>query len=464
LLKFFQVHASSLTPIPSFVPLVSCLCIQFRAFAYMPWDDYEKMREISLGSFGRSFLVRRQADKKLLAMKEYNFSSLTQLERRDALEDIQVLSCTKHPFLIRYCEKFIHDRHMCMVADETDGVTLWSFAKLCSRQRSVIPESQVLRWFCQVCLAVKYLHERPQPILHRDIKLQNIFVVKQNLIDVGSAKLFVEFGTARILDTPGSLVQGHVGTHYCQSPEICSRLPYGTASDVWSLGCILYELCTAHMSWEAEDIPDHIENLLIAPFSMISGSHSSDLGNIASVLLAHEPNERPSVATLLKTGILQSEIRRMLEDRNRGGGNRSEPNKQEDVPSRGLERRSDIENDPRQMACPPKAGKSYIPRTARSASPQTAQFQKCYESPRTSMPCTRPLAEHNPRMPRSARSPSPHEVAKLLIRPQVLDSPRRHCGDYSSPVPSKYDDSGIERARDQQRRMQEAAAVLLTDL
>merc|ERR1712048_170382 len=79
-------------------------------------------------------------------------------------------------------------------------------------------------------------------------------------------------------------------------------------------------------------------------------------------------------------------------------------------PKGNSERRSslDIENDSRQTACPPKGNKSYMPRSARSASPYTSRNQTCYDSPRTSMPYTRPLAEHNPRMPRTALSPAPH--------------------------------------------------------
>jgi NIMA (never in mitosis gene a)-related kinase len=427
----------------------------------MPWDDYEKVREIFLGTFGRTFLVRRLPDNKLLAMKEIDFACLTRIERRDALDEVAILASLKHPFLIRYCEKFFHDSQLCMIADDCDEGTLWNFTRLCNRQRAMIPESQVLRWFAQICLAVKYLHERPQPILHRDIKMQNVFIVKEKEgSGLGCAKLFAEFGPMRILETPDSLVQGQVGTHYCQSPEICSRLPYGTPADVWALGCILYELCTAPMNWEAQDIPEHIENILIAPLSMISGSYSCELGYIATALLTHQPNDRPSASSVLKTPLLQDEMRKMLDDRHKCGAKQADPHGARDVFTKGSERScpdSARKYSARSQVYPPSScgRNTQIPRSARSASPMDAQEDEiCYTKGLEARGAgdaayrsiVRPLGEHNPRMPRTARSASPNEAAKLMLGAAVPSSPRMRAA---------------SRSQSPYREMQEIAAKLL---
>merc|ERR1719215_1040784 len=103
---------------------------------------------------------------------------MDQQMRLSALRDVQSLTSLKHPYLIRYCEKFIHETSLFMVFDEIEEGTLFTYIRMCSRQRALMPEAQVLRWFTQVCLAVKYLHERPHPILHRNITTQNIFLVK----------------------------------------------------------------------------------------------------------------------------------------------------------------------------------------------------------------------------------------------------------------------------------------------
>jgi len=347
-----------------------------RAFDTMPWDDYQKVREIFVGAFGRTFLVHRAADQKQLAMKELDFANLDHKERQLALKEAYVLSSLKHPYIIRYCEKFMHNDQLCMLMDGCHEGSLWSFVRLCGRQRAIMPETQVVHWLTQLCLAVKYLHERPQPLLHGDIKTQNIFIVKKDHECLGCVKLLVDFGPMKVLDDPGSLTQGQVGSHFCQSPEICNRLPYGLPSDIWSVGCVLYELCAAHLSWEAADMPQHIENISMGLLSTIFGRYSNELGSIATALFAHDPNQRPTAATVLKTHLLQSEMRKMLDVRHKGdakGGDGSE----------------DAEN----------AGN----RRGRQGS---AHGNKP----------VRPLGEHNFRRPNTARSPSPHEAAKMLLR------------------------------------------------
>lgn len=97
------------------------------------------------------------------------------------------------------------------------------------------PEELVLSWFTQICLALKHCHDRK--ILHRDLKSQNIFLTKRNIVKLG------DFGIARVLSNTKSIAKTVVGTPYYLSPEIIESSPYSFKSDVWSLGVLLYEMC-----------------------------------------------------------------------------------------------------------------------------------------------------------------------------------------------------------------------------
>merc|ERR1719454_10456 len=176
----------------------------------MPYDDYEKVREIYMGNFGRAFMVHRVVDKKFLTMKEFSLCGLDEGERHSALREVQMLTSMKHPYIVRYIEKFMHESQLCLVFDECDDGNLWTFIRLCNRQHTFMPETQVIRWFTQICLAVKYLHERPHPILHREIKTQNIFLASKEK-EGTVAKLFVEFGPMKVLDSPEAQVRAQLG-------------------------------------------------------------------------------------------------------------------------------------------------------------------------------------------------------------------------------------------------------------
>lgn len=87
-----------------------------------------------------------------------------------------------------------------------------------------------------------------QSILHRDLKTLNIFLTKDNKIKIG------DLGVAKILDNiEKDFATSKVGTPYYLSPEVCEDRPYNSKSDIWSLGCILYELCTLKHPFEAKN-------------------------------------------------------------------------------------------------------------------------------------------------------------------------------------------------------------------
>ena len=97
-------------------------------------------------------------------------------------------------------------------------------------------EDEIMHWFVQICLALKYIHGLR--ILHRDIKASNIFLTGTNCIKLG------DFGISKVLQGTLEAAMTVVGTPYYMSPEVYQGKPYTLKSDVWSLGCLLYELCT----------------------------------------------------------------------------------------------------------------------------------------------------------------------------------------------------------------------------
>ena len=118
--------------------------------------------------------------------------------------------------------------------------------KKMAQKKEHFTEETIMQWFVQICLALEYIHRRK--ILHRDLKSQNIFLTKNNTIKLG------DFGISTVLTSQVNFALSVQGTPYYMSPEICQSKPYTYTSDVWSVGCILYELCTLQHAFSGENL------------------------------------------------------------------------------------------------------------------------------------------------------------------------------------------------------------------
>lgn len=97
-------------------------------------------------------------------------------------------------------------------------------------------ESEIMHWFLQICLGMNYLHSHR--IMHRDMKASNVFLTTNNTAKIG------DFGISKVLQGTLEAAMTVVGTPYYMAPEVCQHKPYTIKSDVWALGCLLYELIT----------------------------------------------------------------------------------------------------------------------------------------------------------------------------------------------------------------------------
>lgn len=143
------------------------------------------------------------------------------------------------------------------------------FGKISNRKGVHFSEDEILDMFVQICLALKHVHDRK--ILHRDLKTQNIFLTKKDMIKLG------DFGIARVLHNTNELAKTAIGTPYYLSPEICENRPYNNKSDIWSLGCILYEMATLRHAFEAGDMKGLVLKILRGSYPPLPQYYSKDM-------------------------------------------------------------------------------------------------------------------------------------------------------------------------------------------
>ncbi|UJR13866.1 hypothetical protein I4U23_000874 [Adineta vaga] len=267
-------------------------------------EKYNKQKVIGTGAFGQAWLVQSKIDAKKFVMKEIKIAKMGKKEREDSRKEVKVLSEMKHPYIVSYIESFEDATSLFIIMDFCDGGDLHS--RIQAQRGVVFNEEQILDWFIQITLALKHVHDRK--VLHRDIKSQNVFLTSS-----GSAKLG-DFGISKVLNTTCELARTQIGTPYYLSPEICQQRPYNNKSDVWSLGCVLYELTTLKHAFDANNMNGLMLKIIRGSFNPIPTRFSADLRGLIALMLRREPRERPSVNTILKKPFISCRIPKHLAD------------------------------------------------------------------------------------------------------------------------------------------------------
>ncbi|GFO16533.1 serine/threonine-protein kinase nek1 [Plakobranchus ocellatus] len=149
-----------------------------------------------------------------------------------------------------------------------------------------------MKWFSQLLSALMYIHKCG--ILHRDIKPHNLFLDENHVLKLG------DFGICRVLQKETDVAVTMIGTPFYLSPEICQHKPYSFKSDMWSAGCVLYEMCCLHVPFTAPNLPGLIAQILAGAYSPLPSHCSETLCEAVQMLLVADPDKRPSAEELLQ--------------------------------------------------------------------------------------------------------------------------------------------------------------------
>ncbi len=211
----------------------------------------------------------------------------------------QLLKRLRHENIIGYFASFIEDESLHIVLEYADGGDLSQVIKAKRAKGESFSEKQIMWWFVQLCLAMSYLHNDMR-VLHRDLKTQNIFLTHNRQVvklgDFGIAKVLADTGTMK------SMAKSVIGTPFYMSPELCEGKPYNHKSDVWALGCVLYEMATLRHAFDSNSLGALVLKILRGNYPAIDADkYSANLRGLVDWMLKADPADRPSVEQIVQT-------------------------------------------------------------------------------------------------------------------------------------------------------------------
>ncbi|ORY02602.1 never in mitosis gene a-related expressed kinase 2 [Basidiobolus meristosporus CBS 931.73] len=279
-------------------------------------DKYESLDVIGSGSFGLVRKVKRKSDGKILARKEINYVKLSEKEKQQLVAELNILKEIRHPHIVRY-----YDRHFAqnsgvfyLVMEYCSGGDLRALLNDFIAKDKLIKEEAVWNIFTQIVLALHECHQGYSQrsnkdhhvILHRDLKPDNIFLDGDCNIKLG------DFGLSRVLDDPATMfAKTYVGTPYYMSPELINGQPYDAKSDIWALGCVLYEICALKPPFPAQSQAVLFNKILTGSVPRLPSYYSNDLNNVVKSMLQLSPSARPTTTQLLQVDKIHNYTRNL---------------------------------------------------------------------------------------------------------------------------------------------------------
>lgn len=264
----------------------------------MSTRDYEFLQKLGAGSYGTAYRVRSKRTGQYFVMKKIQLSSEDPGDLAEKMREVEILSGLIHPNINRYKQFILENDQLCILSDYCDKGDLEQYI---NNQKGMRPtQSRIKKLVLEMLLAVDYLHTNG--IIHRDLKPSNIFLKgPEYQAQIG------DFGIACISGGNGVIVED-VGTLYYQSPEMLQGLfseGYDARTDIWSLGCILYQLCMGGVPFDANLEQRLIQKVRYQRHNQIDESFGVDIRQLYEMCMNKECKTRPTARELLALDFVQ---------------------------------------------------------------------------------------------------------------------------------------------------------------
>ncbi|KAK8793948.1 hypothetical protein WA171_003076 [Blastocystis sp. BT1] len=276
-------------------------------------NRYAVLSTIGSGATSVVKLAKDTKSDRFVVLKQFHvtISQLSEESKKRMEEEIAIQSSLSHPSIIQYLGSFIHDDYRVIVMEYANARSLRSYLNYLVKTKTTIPVIILKKWLMTIAEVLSYIHS--QHIIHRDLKPENLLLTTPTPVPLTESEVekayspesitqlrvkVADFGIAREATDMFAMTQ--VGTPYYIAPEVCQNRVYTNKIDMWSLGCILYELMTRKPPFQSSTIGGLFSSIIFSPTPQLPTNYPKSMCIIVQQLLSKSPDQRPSAEDILQ--------------------------------------------------------------------------------------------------------------------------------------------------------------------
>ncbi|MEW5299511.1 MAG: hypothetical protein WDW36_002522 [Sanguina aurantia] len=251
---------------------------------------YDVQKAVGKGGYAIVYKAIRLEDGRVVAVKKVEIFEMSAKKRERCLSEVTLLHKLDHPNIIQMLDAFIDENMLIIIFEWAPAGDLKRLIKKTAESGRALEEGAIWTFFFQIVDGLRYMHS--MRIMHRDIKPANV------LVGANGALKLADLGLGRQLSEQTMEAFSKVGTPYYVSPEVVRGAGYDWKSDVWSMGCLLYELACLRSPFEMQgaNLYDVFQRISKCDFTPLPADHFSvPLRHLVARMLQMDPAKRPEL-------------------------------------------------------------------------------------------------------------------------------------------------------------------------
>ena len=251
-------------------------------------NEYKIIKELGEGGNGKVFQVLNEKNNKFYAIKKISMNNLEENYIKLIKNEAEILSSIDDEHIVKYYGSSEVNNNFYILMEFCKGLDLKKFINKYKERKEFINEKIIYIIVLDLCLGIKVIQNHK--LIHRDLKPENLFIDDNYKIKIG------DFGVSKKLETNKNFAYTSVGTNFYMAPEVIKGEEYNNKVDIWSFGCIIYELFTLEVCFQSESLLGFVENIINKEHGKIDlNKYNHKWQDVIDLLLKKKHNERPDI-------------------------------------------------------------------------------------------------------------------------------------------------------------------------